>query len=138
MKSKVITAVIYVIAAVITILNTVFGMAESLFPNLDKLPKGNSVYSSISPDGKSELKVYTVSNSVGDAVRGEVSYKGKNVKNVYWETDVIFDSAEWIGNDVIRINDILLDMKSDDVYDSRRGVSLFRSGALAENTDDIQ
>lgn len=129
MAGKIITKILYVLTAVITIFNLIAGVKESLFFDIDRLPEGKLVSSSVSPDEKRILNIYSVSNSVGSAVRGEIVYKNEK-KNIFWQTGITTADSYWINDKGVSINGVGLNVVNEDTYDSRRGTSLFQKGNL--------
>ncbi len=129
MKTKPLFIVIYVITLIITLVNLFFTVKSSLFADIDKLPKGEILYTVSSPSGNQEINVYCVENSLGTAIRAELKTKDK-VTNVFWQTGIDSVEVKWLNNDVAVINSIPLDVSHGGFYDCRNGVSLFSDGAI--------
>ncbi|MBR4909781.1 MAG: hypothetical protein IKZ47_00455 [Clostridia bacterium] len=127
---------LYLLTFIIMIANVTAATVQSLNPDISSLPEGRLIDSVASPEGKSRIDVYLVSNNLGNAVRG-VYVTGGRAANIYWQTGV--DSAEivWHSEQSITINNVPLNVKTD-TYDSRRGTAIFSEGLLArdKNADD--
>lgn len=129
MLKKILLKCFYGLTFAVTVFNLAAGVKESLFFDINRLPEGKLTCSVNSPDGKRTLNIYTVENSIGQAVRGEVVYKNKKT-NVFWQTGIKNAETMWLNNDGIVINGVGLNVKNGDTYDSRRGTSLFQEGNL--------
>ncbi len=120
--------IFYAVTAIVVIFNTVFLIKDGIYFDINKLPAGTLAGSTVSPDGSKTLNVYEIDNSVGCAVRGEIVENGK-AKNVYWQTDIEGVSFYFSDDNAVTIGSVSLDLKKGDVYDCRRGVSLFQEGS---------
>jgi len=129
MTKKILNIIILSLAFILTILNVFYSIRGSIFSDIKDLPKGKLSYTVLSPDGKSNLNVYTVSNNLGVAVRGEI-VKGTKKTNVFWQTETANVDANWINNRIITINGVTIDVYDGGSYDCRRGKSLFQEGSL--------
>ena len=129
MKSNLAFKALYAITAIIMLINIAFLLKNSLYYDINKLPKGNLMSSEISPDGKYTINMYLVKNSIGQAIRGEV-VNGDSSKNIFWQTEVSSVDIKWASTSTVIINDVYLNLKAGTVYDSRRGKSIFQEGAL--------
>lgn len=129
MAGKTITKILYILTAAVTIFNLAVSVKESLFFDIDRLPEGKLISSSVSPDKKRTLNIYSVENSVGSAVRGEIVYKNEK-KNIFWQTGITYADSFWINDKGVNINGVGLNVINEDTYDSRRGTSLFQEGNL--------
>ena len=110
------------LAVIITAVNTVGFVYDSFFFNMEQLPTGNYVSKSTSANRRYTLSLYKVKNSLGEAVRGELTdNKTGEIKNVYWETGEPGHSAKWLNNELININGHVVDITKD-IYDSRRPI----------------
>lgn len=129
MKTKPLFLTIYIITLIITVVNLFFTIKNGLFSDINKLPKGEILYTISSPVGNKSINVYRVENSLGCAVRAEFKTNGK-IKNVFWQTGIDTVDVYWENNDVAVINSIPLDVSHGGFYDCRNGVSLFSEGAI--------
>lgn len=129
MKTKPLFIIIYVVTLAITLVNLFYTIKNGLFADINKLPKGEMLYTTSSPDGDMEISVYCVKNSLGSAVRAELKTNGKST-NVFWQTGIDTVEVNWVNNDVAVINSIPLDVSHGGFYDCRNGVSLFSEGAI--------
>lgn len=132
MKRNLFFKIFYLITAVIVIINTALSVKNNLFFNINSLPEGNLVQEVDSPDGKNTLKLYSISNSLGNAVRGEAVIDGKKT-NVFWQTGLDNVEAHWVDNYNVVIDGMPLDIVHGAVYDCRRGSSIMQEGAIDEN-----
>lgn len=124
--------IIYIITAIVVVLDLWFTVKGSLFTDISKLPEGELAHSAVSPAGDKTLNVYVVKNSVGVAVRGEIQARD-NTYNIFWQTGFDFENAYWQDDQNVVINNIPLDSNDTFGYDCRRGLSLFDEGSLADN-----
>lgn len=124
--------ILYVVTALVIIVEIAFGVKGSLFSDISQLPKGELSYSIKSPSGNKSMNIYVVSNNLGCAVRGEIETPKKSY-NIFWQTGIDNVDAKWTDDNYVIINDILLDIRDTFGYDSRRGTSLFDEGSLEEN-----
>lgn len=129
MKTKPLFLTIYIIALIITVVNLFFTIKSSLFADINKLPEGEILYTSTSPEGEKVLNVYCVENALGTAIRAELETKGKHT-NVFWQTGIENVEIYWESNDIAVINKIPLNVSQGGFYDCRNGVSLFSAGAI--------
>lgn len=130
MKSNTVSRILYVLAAIVILANTVLSVIYSLTPDITDLPEGRFLMSSVSPAGTSRVDFYIVKNNLGSAIRGERVSGGKR-SNIYWQTGIDEAQVSWIDEYGIVINDIPLNVKTDR-FDSRRGTAIFSDGVLAE------
>ena len=130
MKSNILPRILYILAAIMIVANTVFSVINSLIPNIDDLPEGEFISSFKSPAETSEVKFYLVKNNLGTAIRGE-KVNGDKSTNIYWQTDIDTVSVQWLDEYGIVINDIPLNLKNDK-FDCRRGTAIFSDGVTAE------
>ena len=124
--------IVYLLTAVIVVVELIFSVKGSLFTDISKLPQGTLLYSSESPSGDKNLNIYVVKNNLGVAVRGEIQTQSDKY-NIFWQTDADFQNAYWIDENDVVINDIPLNSSDTFGYDCRRGYSLFDEGSLADN-----
>ena len=131
MKRNWVFKLIYIITAIIVVINTAISVQRSLFSDIQKLPRGEFAYSVPSPSGECKMNIYVVKNSLGVAVRGELE-SGKESKNVFWQTDISDVNVFWANEESVMINNIPLNITKGDDYDCRRGTSIFADGATYE------
>ena len=124
--------IVYLLTAVIMVIELIFSVKGSLFTDISKLPQGTLLYSSESPSGDKNLNIYVVENNLGVALRGEIQTQSDKY-NIFWQTDADFQNAYWIDENDVVINDIPLNSSDTFGYDCRRGYSLFDEGSLADN-----
>jgi len=128
MKYRISEFVFVMIFIFVMVFNMV-GLAVNAFSkDINDLPTGSFLYSTMSPDGNSTLKVYRVSiNNIGTAIRGEVITKNQNgetvTKNIYWQTDKKSAIASWEDSSTVTINDERIEINGKP-YDSRKEIEL--------------
>lgn len=122
----------YLITAIVVILNTAISVKNNLFFDINSLPDGALTQTVVSPDGKHTLKIYSISNSLGSAVRGEL-VSDKKESNVFWQTGLDSVEAQWVDNNNVIIDGMPLDVVHGAVYDCRRGSSIMQEGSIDEN-----
>ncbi len=122
---------LYILVALVVIVNTAVGVYNSLFSNIEELPQGQKVYSLKSPSGENTLNIYVVNNCLGSAIRGELQSQ-EGIKNVYWQTETDKVDAYWADDESLIINNIPLNIAKGDDYDCRRGMSIFAEGSTYE------
>lgn len=124
MKKRGVLAAIYALTFIVVAFNTVFFIKDNCYYNIDNMPVGELLYPSMSPDGGHYVNVYKVSSSRGKAIRAELVTVGQNgettKKNIYWQTKSNSALVGWVSDDVVNINDHLIDISSNETYDSRR------------------
>lgn len=139
MKNKHLFSLVFCLLTLLVSLFNMVGMAiDGFFYNLKDLPTGQPLYSSMSPDGKTTLKLYKVElNGVGSAIRGELITADKT-ENVYWEVGAKSAISTWTSNNNMIINDHFVS-KNGDKYDSRRQIELPEASAKSRlNKTDRQ
>lgn len=124
--------ILYVITAVVVIVELALTVKGSLFTDIADLPVGELSYSAVSPSGEKYMNVYQVKNNLGTAVRGEI-VTPDNSHNIFWQTDIETVDVYWVDEQNIVINGIMLNCDDTFGYDCRRGYSLFDDGALEQN-----
>ena len=122
---------IYVITAVVILINTIAAIKISLFPDINQLPVGVCVYTQVSPIGDKTFNMYVIKNNAGCGVRGEVTLDSGETYNVFWQTGIDDATAFWADNIHIVINDMAVNV-TDIPYDCRNGTSLFAEGIIAQ------
>ena len=86
----------------------------------------------LSPEGDKKIEVYLVRNSLGVAVRAQYLPTDESLlpRNIYWQTDTDLTDVVWQSNRHVNINGVVINVDGGYAYDSRKGASIFRSGAL--------
>ena len=111
----------------VSFLNLGFNFKDSYFDNIEVLPKGEFLYSSMSPSGETTVSVYKVAVPAGSAIRGAVvsvdEQGNKQERNIFWEIGTDNAMAGWVNIDTISINNHLVYVADGSVYDSRYDVS---------------
>lgn len=131
MLKNVFFKLIYVLTAVVILIDTATAIKLSLFPDINDLPKGVCVYTEASPEGDKTFNMYVVKNNAGCGVRGEVTLDSGKTYNVFWQTGIEAATAFWADNVHIVINDMAVNV-IDVPYDCRNGTSLFAEGIIAQ------
>lgn len=124
--------ILYIITAIVVIIELAFTVNEGLFTDIADLPTGTLASSSVSPSGEKKLNIYVVKNNLGVAIRGEI-LNGDNTHNIFWQTGIDEVEAIWLNEDTVLINEIPLNADDTFGYDCRRGYSLFDEGSLEQN-----
>ena len=124
--------ILYVVTAIIVIVELVFAVKSGLFTDIAELPTGALASSSVSPSGEKQLNIYVVKNNLGVAIRGEIS-DADGTHNIFWQTGIDNVDAVWLNEDTVIINEIPLNADDTFGYDCRRGYSLFDEGSLEQN-----
>lgn len=131
MKKSIWFKLLYIVTAVIVVINTAINVKNALFCDIEELPSGSLQYSIQSPYGDGKVNIYLVENSVGQAIRGELQ-TATDTKNIFWQTDIENVDVYWANEESIIINNIPLNIEKGDDYDCRRGTSIFADGATYE------
>lgn len=126
---RVILRLTYLLAFLIIIANLAFVVRDGLTFSMKKLPVGEKLYSVDSPAGNKTLTVYHINNSLGTAVRADVTGP-EGVRNVYWQIGLDGVDSSWINNAVVNINGVELNVDAGAEYDCRLGYSIFREGSI--------
>lgn len=112
-----------ILLLIVAAFNTAFMLKDSFFDSIEVLPKGEFLYSSLSPDGETTVSLYKVSVPEGSAIRGAVvtiDDSGEKIeRNIFWELDADNVIVGWVSNNTVSINEHLINVTSDAVYDSR-------------------
>ena len=130
MKKNIFFIILYVSAFIMVIANMVLTVKETVAPNIDQLPKGTLIVSVENSEKDMVLNIYSVENSLGKAIRGEVIKNGK-AENIYWQTGIEKVKCGWHNEKVVRINSVFLDVVRGDKFDCRKDVSIFQTSGLA-------
>lgn len=124
--------ILYIITALVIIIELGFAVKGGLFTDIAELPVGTLSSSCESPSGDQKLNIYLIKNNLGVAIRGEIS-NGQEKHNIFWQTGIDDVEAVWINEDTVMINEIPLNANDTFGYDCRRGYSLFDEGSLEQN-----
>ena len=116
---------LYVLCAVVVLINLFFFVKDEFFYNIDNLPQGKFVYSSLSPSGDKTALLYCVDTPKGNAVRVELvefneDMSVKNENNIFWETGKSSVTIYWENNNLIVIDGVSLSIDKNQVFDGRR------------------
>jgi len=122
MKNKTFRLLITILTAAVVLFNTTYFIIDSFFYNINSLPTGEFLFSSMSPTGEYTLKMYSVygGKTLGNAIRGEVVFieTGK-IKNVYWQADEKTAMVSWFSDAIVTINNNNVDIANNNNYDWR-------------------
>lgn len=123
MKTKKLLTGFIALAVVVSLFNVGFMVKDCYFDNIEQLPKGEFLYSSMSPDGETTVSIYRVTGMDKSAIRGAVVSIGDNgertERNVFWQIGADNAMAGWVDNSTININDCVVNVLDNSVYDSR-------------------
>ena len=128
---------IYIITAIVVIIDLCFAVWGSLFTDISQLPQGELQTQHFSPSREKVMNIYLVENDLGVAVRGEIVTPEERY-NIFWQTNIDKVEARWLDEKTVLINDIPLDANNKFGYDCRRGYSLFDEGSLEQNFTDFK
>lgn len=128
--------ILYLITALVMIVELGFAVKGSLFTDISKLPQGTLKATSASPSGERVMNIYVVKNNLGVAIRGEIE-QGDTKHNIFWQTGIDSVDAVWLNENTVVINEIPLNADDTFGYDCRRGYSLFDEGSLVQNFIDF-
>lgn len=133
MKIKRITACLLSLVLLVSAFNIVFTIKDTFFDNIDSLPKGEFLYSSLSPNGENTVSVYKVKMPGGFAIRGtsvKLDENGvKTERNIFWQLGSDSAIVGWVSDNTVSINDHIINVENGTVYDSRNDHN------IAENLD---
>lgn len=129
MKKNAFFICFYAVTFIVILVNAIYLVGSNVFVNIADVPNGEYVSSSFSPDKSCELKVYTVSTDIGNAVRVSRTVNGKT-ENVFWQTNVDDVSIVWNNNSIVFINNIRLDFEKGETFDSRSITSILNGGIM--------
>ena len=122
MKNKIFRLSITISTVIVVLFNITFFVIDSFFYNIDNLPVGEFLFSSMSPTGDYTLKMYSVygGETLGNAIRGEiVSIENGKVRNVYWQSDEKTAVVSWLSDSIVNINNNNVDVANNINYDWR-------------------
>lgn len=101
----------------------VFVFLWNWYYDLERLPKGEVISESVSPDGKFTIKAMNsdAGATTSLAILCELQYNdgSKPNKIIYFQNKVEKASIIWESNDIVSINGVKLNVP-DDVYDYRK------------------
>ncbi len=128
MKSFTKYIIYYVLVFLIFAVNMFFYVKDQFFYNMEDLPEGQYLYSSMSPDSSRSAEVYRIDTPRGKAIRVEVrtfDFSNKenivsSEENVYWEVNKSVVTVGWEDNDIITVDSHILNISEGDTFDSRR------------------
>lgn len=117
--------ILYILAlvAVITIIiNTAWTTFDMYSSDLSDVPKGEFLFSSLSPSSNYTVQMYLVDcgNTLGRGVRGEViDMQTGQSRNIYWDLGEPNVIVGWLDEHVVDINGKSLNILTD-TYDWRK------------------
>ncbi len=128
MKHRIGELLLVITLLIVTVINTIGFAISSFGLRLDHLPEGKFLYSTMSPNGNSTLKIYQVEvKNIGCGIRGEVitvDPTGEPItKNIYWETHAKGAIAAWTKENEVSINGHTVSIHGEP-FDSRKEVVL--------------
>lgn len=92
------------------------------FFDMKRLPEGEFLTESISPNGTYTVRAYITNGgaTVAYSVRGELVFNDENKKdkNIYWNYREDSATVNWIDDDTVNINGHVLNMPTE-IYDFR-------------------
>lgn len=131
MKKTAAFKIFYIAALFITLVNVFFFVKDAFFFKMSDLPNGKFAASLDSPNGVGKVSMYRVENSLGSAIRVQYnSTDGKKHTNIFWQTDIDNADMEWINDENIKVNNIMINVAKGGYYDCRRGVSIMTEGSI--------
>ena len=123
MKKNIIFPIVYLLAFLVVVANLVFIVKDAFFDDLNSLPEGEFLYSSMAPDNNTTISVYRVSAPFGNAVRAEcllLSETGTvSKRNVFWQTGTETAIVGWLDNNTVTINSKNINLLNGEIFDSR-------------------
>ena len=112
-----------VVAFLVTIVNMAFMFKDAFFYDIEDLPEGEFLYSSLSPSGDKTLKIYKVNSTLGTGVRGELvtmlNSGEMQSQNIFWHTDTTNAVAGWVNDTTVKINNVEINTAKHETFDSR-------------------
>ena len=121
-----VNTIITLMSVIIVLFNVIFFVKDSFFYNLNDLPEGEFLYSSMSPNGAYVIKSYYYpgTDSLSNGIRCElVDLSDETSRNIYWQTGTDTSFTSWSANTIININGVMIDVTSDYTYDWRKTTS---------------
>ena len=114
-----------------TLVNIFFFVKDSFFSKMSDLPTGKLIATLDSSNGVGTLSMYRVENSLGSAIRVQYNDSaGKKHTNVFWQTDIDIADMEWVNDENIMVNNIMINVAKGGYYDCRRGMSIMTEGSI--------
>ena len=116
---------LYILCAVVVLINSFFFIKDEFFYDIENLPEGKFVFSSLSPLGDKTALLYCVETPQGQAVRVELvefntDMTVKREKNIYWEIGKNSVTIYWENDKQIVIDGVVLNISKNEVFDGRR------------------
>ncbi len=112
-----------VVAFLVTVVNMAFMFKDAFFYDIEDLPEGEFLYSSLSPSGDKTLKIYKVNSTLGTGVRGELvtmlNSGEMQSQNIFWHTDTTNAVAGWVNDTTVKINNVEINTAKSETFDSR-------------------
>ena len=131
MKIKKITACLLSFLLLVSVFNLVFILKDTFFDDIETLPVGEFLYSSLSPDGENTVSVYKVKMPGGSAIRGAAVSLNENgektERNIFWQLGADSASVGWVRDNTVSINERIINVENGSVYDSRKDPKLSES-----------
>ncbi len=123
MKKNFIYSAVFILCLLISVFNVIFVIKDNFRNDISVLPEGKFLYSSMSPDGEITVSVYRADSNICSAIRAEtvrIDQGGNKIKrNIFWQTESDTVIVGWMDNQTVSINEKLINVYSDDFYDSR-------------------
>ena len=92
---------------VVILFNIAFFFVDAFFYNINSVPKGEFLSSSVSPNHKYKVEIYVIDagGNLGKAVRGQVqNLSTGSTRNLYWEAGVDTATVSWGSKNSVIIN----------------------------------
>lgn len=129
MKKSIFFLIFYGLAFLVITINSFYLMLNNVYVDISDVPDGEYQFTSNSPNGDRELKIYLVETDIGNAVR-IAQTKNNKTENIFWQTNVTDANIYWQDNDSVIINGIMLELSKGDTFDSRYMRSIFNDGLM--------
>lgn len=93
---------------------------NSVFGDINNLPQGSLIDSSISPSGKYTVNAFLCDGgaTVDYAIRCSITDSEGKTRNIYWNYHEKTVKIEWLDDNTVSINGIVLNVETDK-YDYR-------------------
>lgn len=125
--------VYYFVAFAVLLLNILFMIKDRFFYDIEDLPEGQFLYSSLSPTAEKSVHIYLIETPNGVATRGELIVFEENgepkYQNIYWQLGVENVMVDWLEEGkMVRIdpadgsneNAVILNVIKGETYDCRK------------------
>ena len=120
--------VYYFVAFAVLLLNLLFMVKDRFFYNIDDLPEGQFLYSSLSPTAEKSVHIYLIETPNGVATRGELIVFEENGEPKYQNIGMDFWEISCIRGKMVRIdpadgsneNAVILNVADGETYDCRK------------------